>query len=392
MKKIFTIALVLVALVGYSQENLVPNATFQEVTKKVKEEGQIELAAPWKSPTLAPADLYVKKKKWDFVGVPENAYGEEKPMEGDNYAGFLAYSYKNKESRSYLQVKLKEKLKTGKEYCVRINVSLADLSKYATSHVGVYLSKDEVSAKNSDVFQYEPQIVSKRLTIYETQFYWTPICGVYKAVGGEEYITIGNFTLDEKLKTKKVKRPRGFTKPQTNDAYYFIDNISVESAEEAGKCNCDAIAGMENAETVTRGFASDKKDTSYKPKIVDSEGAPAPGTVAGGGTENDAGINGMSIGFEAKSFSIGEGVVKKLDKVVSYMKENANVKIKLTGHVDASEKLVEKLDGKRVGSVYKYILSKGLTKDRVERALKGSSDPVGSDKNKNMRVEISVVE
>lgn len=115
MKKIVSLlSLIGMVGIGFAQENLVPNHDFQQIEKKVKEEGQINMATPWISPTLAPADLYTKDTKNGNVGAPENAYGEEKPMSGDNYAGFMAYSYKNKEPRSYLQVQLKEKLEAGK--------------------------------------------------------------------------------------------------------------------------------------------------------------------------------------------------------------------------------------------------------------------------------------
>ena len=103
-------------------------------------------------------------------------------MKGTGYAGILAYSYKNKSPRSYLQVQLTEKLEAGKEYCVQYHVSLADLSKYACNHLAVAITDKAVTANNSDVLKVESFIESRKLKIYETQFYWTPICGVFKAI------------------------------------------------------------------------------------------------------------------------------------------------------------------------------------------------------------------
>lgn len=385
-KSLIIISLAFSNLLLFSQENLVPNPIFKDVAKKVKSEGQIDLATPWISPTLAPADLYISNTKNALIGVPNNGYGEEKAMEGDNYAGFVAYGYKGKESRSYLQAKLISKLEAGKEYCVTFNVSLADLSKYATNYLGAYISKDAVSANNTDPMQFEAQIVSKKLTVYEKQFYWVPVCGKYKASGDEEYITIGNFTPDEKLTLKKVKRPRGFTSPQTYDAYYYIDNISLVELDPENKCDCDAIPGMENAETVSRNFNSEANAEVNKTKIISSYGST--NTTSTNVLVADANSNELTISFDPKSFSIVGETTKKLDNLVAILKETPTTKISIAGFFDASEKEIEKLDAKRVMSVYKYIVSKGIKADRIERSMEGQGTKEDVLSNTIVKIEI----
>ena len=386
MKNRLFIAFSLIATVGFAQTNLVPNPTFEILGKKVKFLNSIKEATPWVSPTLAVADLYNPKSKNPFISIPKNDYGEEKPMKGSSYVGIYAYSYKSKEPRTYLQVKLTEKLKAGEEYCVKYHVSLADLSKYATNHLGAALTEKAVTANNSDVLKFDNVIESKRLTVYDKQFYWTPICGIYKAKGGEEYLTLGNFTDDDKLKTLKVKRPRGFNKPQKYTAYYYVDNVSVMPVAEAKKCNCDVVEGMENAEVVKSGFGSDNNQNATTVKIVNSDGS-----VVGGGSKsatNEGGVDGMKIMFSVRKFSVAEST-EKLDKVVAYLKENIDEKVVISGYIDQSESSVDKLAGKRVGAVYKYLLSKGVKKDRLGRKIVGVSS--SKDKVKNMKVEIKVV-
>jgi outer membrane protein OmpA-like peptidoglycan-associated protein len=385
-KSLIIIGLAFSNLLLFSQENLVPNPIFKDVVKKVKSEGQIDLATPWISPTLAPADLYVSDTRNALIGVPDNGYGGEKAMEGDNYAGFVAYGYKGKEARSYLQTKLTSKLEAGKEYCVTFNVSLADLSKYATNYLGAYISKDAVSANNTDPMQFEAQIVSKKLTVYEKQFYWVPVCGKYKATGDEEYITIGNFTPDEKLTLKKVKRPRGFTSPQTYDAYYYIDNISLVAIDEKDKCDCDAVPGMENAETVSRNFNSEANAAAGKTKIVSSYGATSGGNAAT--PILDANSNELTISFDPKSFSIVGETTKVLDNLVAVLKELPTTKISIAGYFDASEKEIEKLDAKRVMSIYKYVVSKGIKADRIKRSMEGQGAGKGVLSNAKVHIEI----
>ena len=390
MKKISIILIMLItSLIATAQENLVPNSTFQNLEKKVKEEGQIELALPWISPTLAKADLYSTSTKNSLLGVPENAYGAEKPMEGENYAGFLAYSDKNKEPRSYLQVKLTQQLEAGKTYCVTINVSLADLSKFATNYIGMTLTNNAISANNTDILKVENQIVSKKLLPHEQQFYWTPICGTFKAKGGEEFLTIGNFTPDEKLTKIKVKRPRGFIQPQLPDSYYFVDNISVVETTTPNTCDCDSDPAMKNVEVVNRNFNSDDVEGAKNVKFVGSDGS-----VSNEQSKNNQPsvaldkIDGTIIGFQAKSFAITDNI-KTIDAIVGYLKANPNATISIVGHIDKSEADVEKLDGKRANSVYKYIVSKGIKPERLKRITKSSEEPKDAkDALKNMCVEI----
>ena len=383
MKSIVLITMILSFSFCSAQNNLVPNPTFEMVGKKIKTVGEIVVAAPWVSPTLAAADLYVAKTNNYSISIPENAYGAEKPMKGTGYAGIMAYSYKNKMPRTYLQVKLTQKLKAGTAYCVRYHVSMSDLSKYATNHLGVAITKEAVSANNSDVLKFESFIESRKLTVYEKQFYWTPICGVFKAEGEEEFLTIGNFTADENLSTPKVKRPRGFSKPQTYDAYYYVDNVSVIELKDVKKCDCDFVPG-DDAEVIRKDFSSDKTVKTTTVKIMNTDGSTGSGAADGAGEK----VDGMNIRFEAGDASIKTSLAK-LDKAVAYLKENTDEKFKIFGYIDQTETAVAKLAGRRVGAVYKYMVSKGVSKDRVERNIGGADSPIDKkDAAKNRRVEI----
>lgn len=388
MKNIFSFIFGLtISSTLFAQTNLVPNHNFQTANKKTKEKGQINMASPWISPTLAQADLYLKSSKNSLISIPANSYGSEDPMEGDNYAGFLAYSYKAKVPRTYLQVKLTQQLKEGEEYCVTFHVSLADLSKFATNYIGAYLSNDAVSANNDGILQFEPQIVSRRLSVYEKQFYWTPICAKYKAKGGEEYLTIGNFTPEEKLKITKVKRPQGFNSPQTNDAYYYLDNVIVVSAKDVEKCDCDFIPGVDDMETVNSTFKSDATSLENKVKIIDSYGSST--TTVGSTSDTKKGEN-FTILFESKKIDLSAKATKDIDQLVDFMKANPTIKVMLAGYIDESEKSEDKLDGRRVGAVYKYIVSKGVVKENVLREIKGT-EGAQKDVAKNMKVEVKII-
>lgn len=381
MKNLLVIALLLFSTIIIAQTNLVPNHDFSKVGKKLKEKGQINMAEPWISPTLTQADLYIKKTKNSEINIAGNPYGAEDPMVGDNFAGILAYSPKGKVPRSYLQVQLTEPLQEDIEYCVTFHVSLADLSKFSCNYLGAYLSNDAVAANNNDILQFEPQIVSRRLTVYEQQYSWIPVCAKYKAKGGEEFLTIGNFTLEPNLKISKVKRPQGYNSPQTNDAYYFIDNIIVVLASEVERCDCDFIPGIDDMETTNKTFKSDLTGQSTKVKIIDSDGGVSV-------TKTVAPIDNLNLFFEFKKDVISAEVLKKLDNLITYLLANPKVEVLLDGFIDDSEKTEDKLDGKRVGAVYKYIVSKGIAKERIVKTMQGVAKD--QDKTKNMKVEVMI--
>lgn len=385
MKNLLAIFLFLFSIILIAQTNFVPNHDFNKVGKKLKEKGQINMAEPWISPTLTQADLYIKKTKNPEINIAGNPYGAEEPMVGDNFAGILAYSPKGKVPRSYLQVKLTEPLQEDIEYCVTFHVSLADLSKFACNHLGAYLSNEAVAANNNDILQFEPQIVSRRLKVYDQQYSWTAVCAKFKAKGGEEYLTIGNFTLEPNLKIGKVKRPQGYNSPQTNDAYYFIDNIIVLPASEVEKCDCDFIPGIDDMETTNKNFKSDLTDQSTKVKIIDSDGSISSNTSSVKGNET---TNNYTIFFDEKKADITADAVKKLDELIVYLKANTTESVTIIGFIDILEKEEDKLDGIRVGTINKYLISKGIVKERIVKTIQGVA--TDKDKTKNMKVEIKI--
>lgn len=364
-----------------AQTNLVPNHDFNKLAKKIKEKGQINAASPWISPTLTQADLYVKNTKSTEIGAANNTYGGETPMKGDNFAGILAYSPKGKIPRSYLQVKLTESLKEDIEYCVTFHVSLADLSKFSCNYLGAYLSAEAVSANNNDILQFEPQVVSRRFTVYEQQFDWIPICAKFKAKGGEEYITIGNFTPESKLKIGKVKRPQGYNSPQSNDAYYFVDNVIVSPLNVDEKCDCDFIPGVDDVEISNKNFKSDVTTQPNNMKFIDSDGKASS-------LEDKSLANDFTLFFEVKKMDINNSSIAKLDNLIAYLKLNIKDKVSIEGYIDSAEKGEEKLDGKRAGAVYKYIVSKGIPKEQIINSMKGIAED--KDSSKNMKVEIHI--
>ena len=189
--------------------------------KKLKRPGGIQYAKGWSSSTSKKVDLFSEDATVEStVSTPRNFVGEQTALSGKNYAGLRWWSYQNKEPRTYLQTKLKYKMKKDSLYCVRYYVSLADLSKYATNELGAYFSKVDIVKDEDASLTYEVKVPQVRTKIYDDMFSWQGVCGVYESTGNEEWMLIGNFQATEKTDNAKTKRPRGETRAQLFSAYY----------------------------------------------------------------------------------------------------------------------------------------------------------------------------
>jgi OOP family OmpA-OmpF porin len=88
----------------------------------------------------------------------------------------------------------------------------------------------------------------------------------------------------------------------------------------------------------------------------------------------------------------------ELDEVAQMMKENTKMIIQLEGHTDnqGSSKANLKLSEDRVEAVKKYLVSKGIAKDRVKTKALGGSQPLSNEMTQqaralNRRVEMRVL-
>ena len=367
MKKIIYSIVSLITFGSFSQENLVPNPSFEQVDGKIKEGGKIELAYPWVSATIKPVDLYSANAKADEFSVPENAYGEEKAQDGSNYVGINFYGYRGRSPKSYLQTELNGELVAGKTYCVKFFVSFSDRSKYASNNIGAHLSTEAINSSDEGDLNFKPQIMKLRNTPVIKQFDWTPICGNYTAKGGEKYITIGNFFSEENTTTERVKQSREFTGAQKMDGYYFLDNVSVFDMEgqPASACVCEKIAGG-SLETEFKSFSTSEKDkASNKGDIIILNSDGTKGINQGNESRLDENSSfsllDQEINFEANSKEATAEQVATLDLIVDYLKKNPNQKIKAIGQANKSETSAENLAKGRAFGIKKYCDTKGLT-------------------------------
>lgn len=386
MKKVFITFLLLSAFAWCEAQNLVKNPDFEELSKKVKAKGMIELAEGWYSPTNAPANLYATSGKDDLIKVPENEYGDEKPKAGENYAGLVFYSYRERDPRTYLSTRLTEPLEKGEHYCIRFHVSLADLAKYAVDNIGLYVSEDSIYQEGTGILTYTPQIIHSTNRIFNQQWDWEAICRIYVAKGGEQYITIGNFAKQDEVQYERVKRPRGYSSTQMNEAYYYIDDISVMPGGTPANCKCEkgnfAFAHLDKEE---KSFGSNPEDAP-KTEFISSTGE-GKNTKAAENLKED-----IIVPFPLAKSSIEDPAKAKLDEAITYLKENEDVKVDIIAHIDQSEVRLTGLSEKRMNEVKKYLISQGIEQGRISETDVKDAAPLDDSGLKENREKNTVVE
>ncbi|MGC1391874.1 MAG: OmpA family protein [Bacteroidales bacterium] len=106
-----------------------------------------------------------------------------------------------------------------------------------------------------------------------------------------------------------------------------------------------------------------------------------------------------NILFETGKSVLTSGSYKELDRLLIIMKENAQMKIEISGHTDntGSGPLNSKLSEARAKAVVDYLVQKGIDHSRMEFKGYGSLQPISDNttvagRTKNRRVEFKILE
>ncbi len=210
-----------------AQINLVPNPSFEDTIHCPFMPSQINFANHWYKPTGGTSD-YFNNCSVGQVGVPSNVQGTQLARTGNGYAGFITY-YAGVNQREYIQTQLDSILKPNHNYCVNFYVNLADSQDVACNNFGMYFSDTAISSTSWAPLYVLPQINNNILTNHLTnQVGWTLISGNFIAIGGEAYITLGNFLSDANSDTTRIHFGSNI------GSYYYIDDISVIDCTDVG--------------------------------------------------------------------------------------------------------------------------------------------------------------
>lgn len=230
LKSLFLCLILCITNFCYAQ-NIIPNGSFED-TVQLKF-GLLE-ARYWTSPNRESTNHYHPDAN-EAWRVPQNIVGFQYAHTGQSYIGtqiYRLYTYNRDLKREYLQAKLNRKLLLDSTYCFQIYVSLADSVHYSSrGQLGVYFSNQTVNSNDIYRLPYTPQIIVSPLDYISDKINWVKFDLQYKAQGGEEYITIGNFNDTTLLDTQFVSG--GGKKNWYDITTYYIDDIWLS--------HCDSV-------------------------------------------------------------------------------------------------------------------------------------------------------
>ncbi len=211
--------------VTFSQ-NLVPNPSFENYTSCPSGPNQLTYAFPWTAPTNNDAEYFHSCSSNTSFGVPnQDIYNFQYPHSGNAFVGLFLYNGVDNNYREYCSVQLLNTLETNKCYWIQFYINKASGAvggKYAINNIACAFTNSAITTSGAgEVINFNPNILKFGNPIIKDTLNWISITGIYYALGGENYITIGNFKSDNLTDTLNTGDG---TYP---GAYYFIDDVSV---------------------------------------------------------------------------------------------------------------------------------------------------------------------
>ena len=360
-------------------DNLVPNGSFEKFEGSLRRDEQFDLTTDWGFANDVIPDLFATNIKSRYVSIPDNMYGKEEPVEGENYAGLVMYSYRSKRPRSYITVQLKEKMKENNLYCIRYSASLAERSRYASNNLGALITPKKVSEKGTGAITNSAAMVSDRNEIISQTDGWWTFCKRYAAKGNEQYLTIGNFATDANTSNETREVSSDYEKGPEIAAYYFIDNIEVRRIEANENCGC-ANTKIPESKVIYSASLQLNDDMTMSEKV-------------------DA-IDAYFYQYQSEVVSAAE---RTIDQIVEMMKANPLMKVQVIAHTDNEEAELAKkepslktLAEDRAKNVREYMAAQGVDRTQILMDNKGNTEPVSKMSTpislaKNRRVEFRIV-
>lgn len=210
-------------------QNLVPNPSFEADTTCPQERSgwyradEIKDTPPWRMATYGTSDYFNECSVGTTVGVPFNFAGNgssgfQYARTGNAYVGVATKV--GVDYREYICAPLISAFTTGTKYYVSMYINCPN-SGIPSDRIGVYLSYNypDTSGVGSQHIPVMPQIENPTGNLLSDTLNWVQIAGWYTALGGENYVTIGNFSPDS-----MTLGVGGFYQ-----SYYYIDDVCIST-------------------------------------------------------------------------------------------------------------------------------------------------------------------
>lgn len=205
-----------------SGQNLVVNGGFEEIDTCEISDGDIGIAIGWDNlyQHEGGANIFNACCTNDSYIVPENLYGNQEPMEGFGYGGFIAWAIQESPICS-----LHEELEKDTFYTVSFGISLVDNAIRAYSRIGVKfwdtLAPIPAAESQNILSDYTiPGYITEKGSWQNVQF-------LFQASGEESFLSFGFYGPFDSAAF--ISLGTGIF----DFGYYLIDNVVVRKATQS---------------------------------------------------------------------------------------------------------------------------------------------------------------
>lgn len=214
-----------------TSQNLVPNPSFEDTLSCPTMGGQIYRALGWMNFGITPD--YFNSCNGGLLGTPQNAWGNQVPINGNAYAGFACNASTLSNVREFIGCQLNQQLIIGETYYVSFYASLSDIPSgdCAINKIGVKFSTTSFDSINLPSLNNISHVYTN--SIVSDTINWTKISGSFVADSSYNYLMLGNFFDDSQLDTLNCPPNIG------TYSYYFFDLICVSPNPEF--CDIDPL-------------------------------------------------------------------------------------------------------------------------------------------------------
>jgi outer membrane protein OmpA-like peptidoglycan-associated protein len=367
-------------------QNLVMNSSFEIPNDPnmliTAGEFNVSRAKGWTMPTKAQATLYSSiptiatlnraMSKWKFTA-----------KEGDNVVGITTYgvmaSDTKKELREYVQGTLNQSLTIGKKYYVTYNVHF---HCEGTNNIGIYFSTKQLKTDSAYRLPVYPQINHKKVIAYGKD--WTEVRDSFIAREAYTHFTIGNFFTNSETTIESNK---------LNYHKAYLDNIVIEEQQDTKVASKLLDMLVETAPTNTpTTTTSPIPNSSSTPSVSDVKSSTLPTVLKGEVLVLD------KVWFKFNASDLQTESSAQLNKLVLLMQKRPNMKISVKGHTssEGGDDYNLKLSETRAQSVKQYLISQGITVERIASKGFGETQPVATNdteegRQRNRRVEFEIM-
>jgi OOP family OmpA-OmpF porin len=359
VRKFLFILGVIFPFIKLNAQNLINNPSFESAitdTSIIFDFDNNFTCDYWTSPSKGSPDYYTSKRQGAY-GAPINRMGCQEPHSGIAYASFIC----QKPVFEYVQVKLNQKLVKNQYYCLSLFISPNNKGYYTSNEIDFALSNSEIHQNTEKCMNNVPY---KKIIAINGDFKingWNQISSTYTAKGGEEFLILGLFNYTHKLKLSRNIKFEGF-----DYLCYYIDDVSLTPIKDTNECKCNTI-------TFTQNKFTDCNIDDNKAFTIDN------------------------LLFETNQSTLNEKSLTELLKLTDYLKAHPTYTIEIIGCADSIGKASNNLtlSKKRAESVAEFLISNGISKDKIFSKGIGSLNPkkrndTEENRLQNRRVDIII--